>query len=85
VKQGTGLVVLESNKDLSNKYVGQVELIFKNLPKPWKWQSFLLHDLILLTDIPFNVQKASVKHDLKKAQTTKHLQSLNRHLTFGPG
>jgi hypothetical protein len=46
-----------------------VESIFKNLPKPLKWQSFLLHDLILLTDIPLNVQKASVKHDLNKAQT----------------
>ncbi|MBT6339011.1 MAG: hypothetical protein HOJ48_06910 [Desulfobacula sp.] len=64
-----GSVVLEGDKSLSNKYVGQVESIFKNLPKPLKWQSFLIHDLILLTDIPSNVQKASVKLDL------------NRHLT----
>ncbi len=64
-----GSVVLEADKGLSNKYVGQVESIFKNLPKPLQWQSFLMHDLILLTDIPLNVQKASVKHSLNKAQT----------------
>ena len=64
-----GSVVSELEKDLSNKYVGQVESIFKNLPKPLKWQSFLMHDLILLTDIPSIVQTASVKHGLNKAQT----------------
>ena len=52
-----GSVVLDAEKDLSNKYVGQVESIFKNLPKPLKWQSFLAHDLILLTDIPLKVTK----------------------------
>ena len=64
-----GSVALEAEKVLSNKYVGQVESIFKNLPKPLKWQSFLMHDLILLTDIPSIVQEASVKHGLNKAQT----------------
>ena len=63
-----GSVVLDAEKDLSNKYVGQVESIFKNLPKPLKWQSFLMHDLILLTDIPSKVQKASAKHSLNKAK-----------------
>jgi len=62
-----GSLVLEVDKDLSHKYVGQVEFIFKNLPKPLKWRSFLMHDLILLTDIPLKVQKASVKLDLNKA------------------
>ena len=64
-----GSVVLAAEKDLSNKFIGQVESIFKNLPKPLKWQSFLMNDLILLTDIPLNVQTASVKHGLNKAQT----------------
>ena len=64
-----GSVVLETENDLSNKYVGQIESIFKNLPKPLKWQSFLMHDLILLTDIPSIVQTASVRHGLNKAQT----------------
>ena len=63
-----GSVVLEADKDLSNKFIGQVESIFKTLPKPLKWQSFLMNDLILLTDIPLKVQKASVKHDLNKAK-----------------
>ena len=54
--------------DLFYKFIEQVELIFKNLHKPLKWLSFLLNDLILLTDIPSNVQKASVKHSLNKAK-----------------
>ena len=54
-----------------HKYVEMIEAIFKNLPKPLKWQSFLVHDLILLTDIPTNVQKASVQYDLNKAQTNQ--------------
>ena len=63
-----GSVVSELEKDLSHKFMGQVESIFKNLPKPLEWRSFLNNDLILLTDIPSNVQKASVKHDLNKAK-----------------
>jgi len=51
-----------------NKYVQPVTAIFKNLPKSLKWQSFLAHDLNLLTDIPLKVQKASVKLDLNKAK-----------------
>jgi len=31
-----GSVVLETEKDLSNNYVGQIESIFKNLSKPLK-------------------------------------------------
>ncbi len=63
-----GSVVLEADKDLSNKFIGQVESIFKTLPKPLKWQSFLMNDLILLTDIPLKVQKVSVKLDLNKTK-----------------
>ena len=64
-----GSIVLEAEKDLSHKFMGQVESIFQNLPKPLEWRSFLAHDLILLTDIPSIVQKASVKHKSNKAQT----------------
>ncbi len=64
-----GSVVLDAEKDLSHKFMGQVESIFKNLPKPLEWRSFRNNDLILLTDIPLNVQKASIKHGLNKAQT----------------
>jgi len=64
-----GSVVSTSDKGLSHKYVGQVESIFKKLPKPLEWRSFLVHDLVLLTDISLPVQHASVKHGLNKAQT----------------
>ena len=64
-----GSLVSKVADDQFHKYVELVESIFKNLPKPLKWRSFLTHDLILLTDIPLKVQKASVKLDLNKAQT----------------
>ena len=65
-----GSVVLTSGKDLSYKYVGQVESIFKNLLKPLEFRSFLNNDLVLLTDIPSKIQKASVKHGLMKTRIT---------------
>jgi hypothetical protein len=64
-----GSLVSKAEKDLSHKFMGQVESIFKNLPKPLIWRSFLTNNLVLLTDIPQSVQKASVKHDLNKSQT----------------
>jgi len=42
-----GSVVLEAEKDLSHKYVGQVGSIFRNISKPLKYQLFLVNDLIL--------------------------------------
>ena len=63
-----GSVALENENDLFHKFMGQVESIFKNLPKPLKWQFFLLHDLVLLTGIPSKVQKASVKRSLNKSK-----------------
>jgi ParB/Sulfiredoxin domain len=69
VSKERGSLVSKEADDLFYKFIEQVESIFKNLPKPLKWLSFLLNDLILLTDIPQSVQKASVKHDLNKSQT----------------
>jgi hypothetical protein len=63
-----GSVGLETVKDLSYKYVGQVESIFQNRPKPLVCGSFFAIGLILLTDIPSIVQTASVKHSLNKAK-----------------
>ncbi len=68
VSKDRGSMVSKEAELLFNKFVKQVEMVFKNLPKPLKWQSFLIHDLILLTDIPSMVQEASVKHGLNKAQ-----------------
>ncbi|MBW2656057.1 MAG: hypothetical protein JRC91_14490 [Deltaproteobacteria bacterium] len=68
VSKDRGSLVSKEAEVLFNKFVKQVDSIFKNLPKPLKWQSFLMHDLTLLTDIPSKVQKASVKYDLNKAK-----------------
>jgi len=57
VSQDRGSMVSKEAEALLNKFVQQVESIFKNLPKPLKWQSFLMNDLILLTDIPLKVTK----------------------------
>ena len=67
VSKDRGSRVSREAEALFNKFVKPVESIFKNLPKPLKWRSFLIHDLILLIDIPLKVQKASVKLDLNKA------------------
>jgi len=61
VSKDRGSMISKEADDLFHKFMEQVELIFKNLPKPLKWRSFLTHDLILLIDIPLKVQKASVK------------------------
>ena len=68
VSKDRGFLVSKEADDLFHKFMEQVEIIFKNLPKPLKWRSFLNNDLILLIDIPSKVQKASVKYDLNKAK-----------------
>ena len=46
---------------LFNKFVKQVDKIFKNLPKSLEWQSFYIHDLPLLMDISKEVQEVSIQ------------------------
>ena len=77
VSKDRGSLVSKKGDDLFHKFMEQVESTFNNLPKPLKWRSFLNNDLVLLTDIPSKVQKASVKHKLNKAQT-KALARLER-------
>jgi len=48
----------------SHKFVGSVEKILKNLPKPLEWRSFLNNDLPLLVDICREVQEASTQNRL---------------------
>ena len=60
---------------LFNKFVKQVENIFKNLPKPLEWQSFYIHDLPLLIDFCEEVQEVSIQHRLNRSQT-RALQKL---------
>ena len=68
VSKDRGSLVSKEADDLFHKFMEQVESTFNNLPKPLKWRSFLNNDLVLLTDIPSKVQKASVKHKLNKAK-----------------
>jgi len=46
----------------SHKFVGSIEKIFKNLPKPLQWRSFFNHDLPLLMDLCEEVQEISIQH-----------------------
>jgi len=69
VSKERGSRVSKEADDLFHKFMEQVEFIFKNLPKPLKWRSFLTNDLSLLTDISSTVQQAAAQHDLNKAQT----------------
>ena len=74
--QERGSSVSRQSKVLSNKFVGQVENIFANLPNPLQWLSFFNHDLNLLMDICKEVQDISIQHNLNKSQT-RALAKLN--------
>ena len=45
-----GSKVSKENEALLNKFVQQVEQIFKNLPKSLEWRSFFNHDLNLIVE-----------------------------------
>jgi hypothetical protein len=57
------------SKTLSRKFAGQVEKIFKKLPKSLEWRSFYRHDLPLLIDFCEDVQEASLQNRLNRSQT----------------
>ncbi len=54
------------SKALSRKFAGQVEKIFKNLPKPLEWRTFYRDDLPILMDISKEDQKISIQPQLKE-------------------
>ena len=60
--QERGSSVSRQSKVLSHKFMGQVEKIFKNLPKPLEWRSFYNNDLPLLIDFCEEVQEISIQH-----------------------
>ena len=64
-----GYSVSEEIRHPSNKFVGRVEQIFKNLPKPLEWRSFFNHDLPLLIDFCEEVQEISIQQRLNSSQT----------------
>ncbi len=61
-----GSKVSKENEALLNKFVQQVEQIFKNLPKSLEWRSFYNHDLPILMDISKEVQKISIQPQLSE-------------------
>ncbi len=73
--QERGSDVSGHSKTLSNKFIGQVEKIFKNLPKPMEWLSFLNNDLPLLIDICEEVREASMQflHDCPPSRPLKRI------------
>jgi len=64
-----GYEVASEAKLTSNKFIGSVKEIFKNLSKPLKWLSFYLNDLPLLMDFCEEVQEVSIQHRLNRSQT----------------
>ncbi len=75
--QVRGSDVSGPSKALSHKFVGQVEKIFKNLPKPLEWRSFYNHDLPLLMDISEEAREVSIQPQLSEnAQLGVHCYTL---------
>jgi hypothetical protein len=52
----------------TNRYIRRVEKIFKKLPKPIEWLSFLHHDLPILIDFSDEIQKLAIQNSLSRAQ-----------------
>ena len=57
-----GYNVSDEIRHTSNKFVGRVENIFANLPKPLEWLLFFNHNLPLLIDFCEEVQEISIQH-----------------------
>ena len=72
--QERGSSVSRQSKVLSHKFMGQVEKIFKNLPKPLEWRSFYNNDLPLLIDFCEEVQEISIQH---RPWPRPHMQAMN--------
>ena len=63
ISKNRGSRISKEAELLFNKFVKQVEKIFKNLPKSLEWRSFYTHDLTLLVDICKEVQDISIQHN----------------------
>jgi hypothetical protein len=80
--QERGSSVSRQSKGLSNKFIGQVEKIFKNLPKPLEWLLVFNHDLPLLMDFCEEVQEVSIQPQLReKCSIGRALLYVIRYLT----
>ena len=66
----------------SHKFMGSVEKIFKNLPKPLEWRSCYRHELPILMDISEEVREASIQPQLsEKCSIGRSLLYVIRYLT----
>ena len=64
-----GSQVSNKSKLLLNKFIQQVDQIFKNLPNPLEWRSFYNNDLPLLIDFCEEVREISIRQRLNRSQT----------------
>ena len=66
----------------AHKFMRRVHQIFKNLPKPMEWLSFLNNDLPILMDISEEVLEASIQPQLsEKCSIRRSLLYVIRYLT----
>jgi len=80
--KGLGYEVGTQARLTSHKFVGSIEKIFKNLPKPLEWRSFYNHDLPLLIDFCEEVQEVSIQPQLsQKCSIGRSLLYVIRYLT----
>ncbi len=80
--KGRGSTFTNETGRLSNKFVGQVEKIFNNLPKPLEWRSFYINDFPILMDIYKKVQKISIQPQLsEKCSIRRSLLFVIRYFT----
>ncbi len=63
-----GYMVKGKTRQTSNTYVGRVDKIFKTLPKPMEWLSFLHHSLPILVDICEEVREEAIRRGLNRSQ-----------------
>ena len=68
VSQNRKSTISENGVLLFNKFVKQVEKIFKKLPKRLEWQSFYTHDMSLILNICDDIRHISLKNQMNKSQ-----------------
>ena len=69
ISKNRGSMVSKEAELLFNKFVKQVDDIFKKLSMSLKWQSFYIHDIPLLMDICEEVRNVSIQKGLNRSQT----------------
>jgi hypothetical protein len=63
-----GSEVNSKAQHLSHKFMGQIDSVFRNLPRPTDWRSFYNNDLSLVTDLDPAVREWAIENKLNKSQ-----------------